>query len=94
MELYNASTNALVGLAATDAYRERNSRRTGLTNTSTTDVYLPFALDGTVKAGNSRATVADGSYYAVLSVQKALGDAANPADWATWTSAPFTIDRP
>jgi minor extracellular serine protease Vpr len=94
IELYNASTNALVGLAATDAYRERNSRRTGLTNASTSDVYMPFALDGTVKKGNGRATVADGSYYAVLSVQKALGDSANPAHWETWTSAPFTIDRP
>ena len=29
-----------------------------------------------------------------LSVLKALGDAANPAHWETWTSPVITIDRP
>ena len=94
IELYNAATNTLVGLAATDEYRERNSRRTGTTNDTNSDVYMPFLIDGTVKQGNRRATVADGSYYAVLSVLKPLGDQANPAHWEKWTSKTFTIDRP
>jgi minor extracellular serine protease Vpr len=68
---------------------------TGTTNDMLEDVYMPFALDGTVKKNkNKRTTVADGSYYAKLSLLKALGNTRNPAHWETWTSQPFTIDRP
>jgi minor extracellular serine protease Vpr len=97
IDLYDATTNTLVGQALTDQYRERNSRRTGLTNVGgaqPSDVYLAFAIDGAVKKGKDRVTVPNGSYYAVLSVQKALGDSANPAHTETWTSTPFTIARP
>jgi hypothetical protein len=94
VELYNATTNTRVGEALRDEYRERNSRRTGTTNDTNSDVYMPFAIDGTVKQGKNRVTVADGSYYVVFSVLKALGDAANTAHWETWTSKAFTIDRP
>jgi subtilisin family serine protease len=94
IDMYNAATNALAGQAVTDEYRERNSRRTGTTNDANSDVYMPFLLDGTVKKGNTRVNVPDGSYYAVVSVLKALGDASNPAHTETWTSASFTIDRP
>jgi hypothetical protein len=94
IELFNAATNQRVGLALTDEYRERNSRRTGTTNDANSDVYMPFLLDGTVKQGNKRVTVPNRSYYAVLSVEKALGDDGNPAHWETWTSNAFTIARP
>jgi minor extracellular serine protease Vpr len=95
IDLYEAATNKLVGEAVTDEYRERNSRRTGTTNDTNEDVYMPFALDGTVKKNkNKRTTVADGSYYAKLSLLKALGSTRNPAHWETWTSQSFTIDRP
>jgi minor extracellular serine protease Vpr len=94
VELFNAATNARVGEALRMDYIKRNSRRTGTTNDTNSDVYQPFLIDGTVKKGKSRATVPDGSYYAVVTVLKALGDAANPAHSETWTSKRFTIDRP
>jgi hypothetical protein len=95
IDLYSAATNELVGEALADEFIERNSRRTGTTNDANSDVYIPFALDGTVKKNRNRRTpVADGSYYAVLSVLKALGNERNAAHWENWTSQPFTIDRP
>lgn len=94
IELYNATTNARVGEVLRDEYRERNSRRTGTTNDANSDVYMPFAIDGSVKKGKGREVVPDGSYYVVFSAEKALGDSANPAHTETWTSAAFTIDRP
>jgi hypothetical protein len=36
----------------------------------------------------------DGKTYAVLSILKANGDSNNPADWETWTSPIFALDRP
>jgi minor extracellular serine protease Vpr len=94
IELFNAATNARVGEALRTEYLKRNSRRTGTTNDTNSDVYQAFLIDGTVKQGQGRATVPDGSYYAVVTVLKALGDAANPAHSETWTSPAFTIDRP
>jgi hypothetical protein len=94
IELYNATTNARVGEVLRDEYRERNSRRTGTTNDANSDVYMPFAIDGSVKKGKGREVVPNGSYYVVFSAEKALGDSANPAHTETWTSPAFTIDRP
>jgi minor extracellular serine protease Vpr len=95
IDLYSATTNQLVGEAVTDEFRERNGIRTGTTNNMLDEVYMPFAIDGTVKkSSKKRTTVADGSYYAKLSVLKALGNSRNLAHWETWTSQPFTIDRP
>jgi minor extracellular serine protease Vpr len=94
IDLYNATTNELVGEALTDEFRERNSRNTGTTNDMQNDVYMPFALDGTVKKNkNKRTTVPDGTYYVKVSVLKALGSSSNPAHTETWTSNPFVIDR-
>ena len=94
IDLYNATTNVRVGEALRDEYRERNSRRTGTTNDANSDVYMPFAIDGSVKKGKGREPVPDGSYYVVFSAEKALGDSANPAHTESWTSPVFTIDRP
>ena len=94
IELFDAASNKRIGEALRDEYRERNSRRTGTTNDTNSDVYMPFAIDGLVKKGNDRVVVPDGTYYAVFSAEKALGDSANPAHTETWTSAAFKIDRP
>jgi minor extracellular serine protease Vpr len=61
---------------------------------STTTSFFAFPFDGSTFAGNKINTVPDGTYYAVISVLKANGNAGNPADWETWTSPMFVIDRP
>jgi minor extracellular serine protease Vpr len=68
-----------------DEYVGRNSTATG---------FFAFAFDGTTTAGSKTYTVPNGQYVAKLSVLKALGDAANPAHWETWTSPVITIARP
>jgi minor extracellular serine protease Vpr len=62
-------------------------------NSSPTSFYA-FPFDGATFTGNKIYTVPDGTYYAVISVLKANGDSGNPADWETWTSPLFVIDRP
>ena len=71
--------------AYNEEYMPRNSTSTG---------FFAFPFDGVTVAGNKSYTVPDGTYYAVISVLKANGDASNPAHWSTWTSPAFTIDRP
>ncbi len=65
-----------------------------LPRNSTTTAFFAFPFDGTTIAGNKFYQVPDGTYYAVISVLKANGDSNNPADWETWTSPLFVIDRP
>ena len=71
--------------AYNEDYMPRNSSSTG---------FFDFPFDGTTFAGNSTYLLPDGTYYAKISVLKALGDSANPAHWETWTSPLFVIDRP
>jgi minor extracellular serine protease Vpr len=71
--------------AYNEEYLPRNSTSTG---------FFAFPFDGTTFAGNKTYTVPDGEYYGVLSILKANGDASNPADWETWISPHFIIDRP
>ncbi len=71
--------------AFNEEYLPRNSTSTG---------FFSFPFDGTTFAGNKSYTVPDGNYFAVLSILKANGDSNNPADWETWTSPIFAIDRP
>lgn len=73
-------------------HRAFNEEYVGRNSASTTINAFPF--DGTTTAGNKTYTVPDGTYYAVISVLKANGDASNPAHWETWTSPNFVIDRP
>lgn len=61
---------------------------------STAAGFFSIDWDGTTVAGNRLYTVPNGSYVLRLSVLKALGDAANPADWEAWDSPAFTIARP
>jgi len=71
------------------AYNEEYLGRNSASNT-----FAAYPFDGTTFAGNKTYTLPDGTYYAKISVLKALGDAANPAHWETWTSPMFVIDRP
>jgi subtilisin family serine protease len=71
--------------AYNEDYMPRNSTSTG---------FFAFGLDGTTFAGNKTYSLPDGTYYAKVSVLKALGDSSNPAHWEYWTSPAFVIDRP
>jgi hypothetical protein len=62
-------------------------------NTSATG-FFALSWDGVTYAGNKAYVLPNGQYRATLSVLKALGDAANPAHWETWTSPVITIARP
>jgi minor extracellular serine protease Vpr len=73
-------------------YREYNEDYMGRNATATG--FFAFPLDGTTVSGNRSYTLPDGTYYAKVSVLKALGDASNPAHWETWTSPTYVIDRP
>jgi minor extracellular serine protease Vpr len=88
-ELMRVDIYAANGRSWHRAYNEKYMIR----NSTTTGFFaLPF--DGTTFAGNKTYTVPDGTYYMVLSILKANGDSSNPADWETWTSPMFVIDRP
>ena len=73
-------------------HRAYNEEYVGRNSSSTSFFAYPF--DGTTFAGNKTYTLPDGTYYARISVLKALGDDNNPAHWETWTSPMFVIDRP
>ena len=73
-------------------HRAFNDDYVGRNSSSTSFFTYPF--DGTTSAGNKTYTLPDGTYYAKVSVLKALGDSSNPAHWETWTSPMFVIDRP
>ena len=84
MEIFSAT-----GKAWHRAYNEEYMPR----NSTTTGFYaLPF--DGFTTAGKKTYEVPDGTYYAVISVLKANGNADVASDWETWTSPNFIIDRP
>jgi minor extracellular serine protease Vpr len=68
--------------------------RNSVSTTPGPGTFFAFPWDGTTVAGNKAYTVPDGQYVVKISVLKALGDAANPAHWETWTSPVITIDRP
>jgi hypothetical protein len=73
-------------------YREYNEEYMGRNSTATG--FYAFPLDGTTGSGNRSYELPDGTYYAKVSVLKALGNAANAAHWETWTSPTYVIDRP
>jgi len=68
-----------------EEYLPRNAASTG---------FFAFPFDGVTYAGKKVYQVPDGTYYVKVSVLKANGDASIPADWETWTSPMFVIDRP
>ena len=85
IEIFDAASNLSVGRANDEDYLPRNSTATG---------FFAWPFGGNTGTGNQINTLPNGTYYAVISVQKALGDDANPAHWENWTSPTFTIARP
>lgn len=90
MEVSDAVTGKAWNRVSDDEYVTRNSTPSG---------FFANTWDGTTftgkgKNGNQWTTVPNGQYTIKLSVLKALGDEANPADWETWTSPVVTIARP
>jgi minor extracellular serine protease Vpr len=73
-------------------HRAYNDDYVGRNSTSTS--FFAYSFGGTTVSGNKAYTLPDGTYYAKVSVLKALGDSANPAHWEYWTSPMFVIDRP
>jgi len=71
--------------AYNEEYMPRNSSSTS---------FFAFPFDGWTVNGNRLNMLPDGTYYAKISVLKALGVSSNPAHWETWTSPMFVIDRP
>jgi len=65
-----------------------------LTRNSAANSFFAFSWDGTTTSGKKIYEVPSGQYVVQLSVLKALGDPANPADWETWESPAFNIARP
>jgi minor extracellular serine protease Vpr len=71
-----------------------------VTRSATPNGFFAFAWDGTSFSGEGKGkgtkfyTAPNGQYTVTVSVLKALGDAANPAHWETWTTSVITIARP
>jgi minor extracellular serine protease Vpr len=86
LEAFDAVTGKSVGTIIQLDYMVRNSTSTGV---------FEFAWDGTTTVKHNKVYEApDGQYFIKLSVLKALGNSKNSADWETWTSPVFEIDRP
>jgi len=76
-----------MGTGISDDYMPRSTAATS---------FFAFAWDGNAKQGQgnslgSSGPVADGNYYAKITVIKALG---SKQEAETWTSPSFIIDRP
>lgn len=84
-EVFDANTGQSFHRAFDFQYVGRNSSATSFYD-------LPW--DGITVGGNKTYTVPNGDYVIVLTIQKALGDDNNPADFETWTSPRLTIARP
>ena len=83
LEAFDAVSGESRGTIIEDAYVGRNS-------SPATTAFFAYPWNGETSMG----TQPNGDYTIRLSVLKPLGDAANPADWETWTSPVLTIARP
>jgi hypothetical protein len=83
IEIYRPGPNrdVLMGVGFSQEFMPRNSTATS---------FFPFAWDGSLKRGGPPIMLADGTYYAKITVQKALGTA---QETETWISPDFVIDR-
>ena len=82
LEIFKADNDNRVGTGLEEDFLPRNSTATS---------FFPFAWDGNAKKSGNIGPVADGTYYGVITVQKALG---SKTETETWTSPDFIIDRP
>jgi subtilisin family serine protease len=85
MEVFDAATGRAWHRILDEEYLGRNATATG---------FYTIGWDGLTANGGKVVTVPNGTYVIRLSALKALGDAANPAHWETWTSPPVTLARP
>ena len=83
IEIYRPGPNrdVFMGVGLSQEFMARNSTATS---------FFPFAWDGSLKRGGPPVALADGTYYAKIIVQKALGTA---QETETWTSPNFVVDR-
>ena len=97
MEVVNAATGARLHPVFSNVYEQDY-----LSRNQTASGFFAYPWEGGrlhsngqgSKAGLAWKTVPDGTYKLNVRALKALGDAANPAHWETWTSPAITIDRP
>ena len=97
IEVVDAATGARLHPVFSNVYEEDY-----LPRNATSGGFFAYPWDGGrlhsngegSKAGLAWKTVPDGTYKLNVRVLKALGDAANPAHWESWTSPAITIDRP
>jgi hypothetical protein len=87
VDIYEASNDKWVGTGISNDFLSRNSTATG---------FFALAWDGNAKKGQGNSNgnagpVADGTYYAKITLIKALG---TKQQAETWTSPNFVIDRP
>ncbi|WP_349741412.1 S8 family serine peptidase [Roseateles cavernae] len=80
-EVLDAATLAPRGVISEEHYVGRSSTPAG---------FFANGWDGSTTMG----VLPNGSYIIKVSALKALGDAANPAHWETWSSSTVTIARP
>jgi minor extracellular serine protease Vpr len=85
MEIFDAASGKSWQKALDEQYLGLNDTPTG---------YFVFPWDGVTQNGGKSQNVPNGRNVIHLSVQEALGDAANPAHLETWTSPTITIARP
>jgi hypothetical protein len=85
MEIFEAATGKSWHRAFTQNYVPRNSGAT---------TFYALAWDGQTINGSKVYSVPNGQYVIKLTVVKALGSEANPADVETWTSPVINIARP
>ncbi len=86
-------TISVVDAASGASWHEALREDTTIRNENA-DAGFALAIDATTRNASKTHTLPDGSYRAVLTVLKALGDPANPAHTETWTSPTFTVSRP
>ncbi len=87
VDIYQASNNEWIGTGLTLDYLARNNAA---------NTFFAFMWDGNTKKGQGNSLgnagpVGDGTYYAKLTLTKALG---TKQQTETWTSPSFVIDRP
>jgi minor extracellular serine protease Vpr len=87
IEIFDAATGDSVGFADNERFVVRNSSPTA---------FFAFTWTGAASPKPAQAAISlpNGSYRAVLSVVKALGNAKNPAHVESWTSPTMAIARP
>ena len=90
LEAFDAVSGKSWQRVSDDQYLPRNATATGFFSF----IWDGKTFSGTGKNANQLYTAPNGSYVVTVSVLKALGNEANPADWETWTSPAFTIARP